>query len=378
MPGQTQGEQASAADQPIPAPDPGAASREGKVRIAKAALAPHTADAHAVYLAGSLFAGLGTPTSDVDVFVVLNVATDDQMLQVDSAGERVDIEFVTLAAVSARIRKATEWSLAKGRLTDGWIPEKDIDFVVRLLNCEILSEDEPFRRMRLDLEGKIDRVRQILLARWTIEAGNHLEDYEGAFADRDWASCQVIAQSMALAAGKAMTVAAGDLYFGRKWLFPQLRRSLGPAFPIERCLELQQGRHANPADYLATRRFVQTCLAAAQTVGWLHADAHRWPWRTGDAPAPDGPIRALDYLPVPVDGDRYLLNMERRRQLLVNRRTMLVWALCDGRPASDVVADAVEVSTHLDPDDLLSPEQAQTILAKLAEAQLVGAGPVAR
>lgn len=378
MAARAQGNQASAIDQQTAALDPRAASREEKVRIAKEALAGHTADAHAVYLAGSLFAGLGTPTSDVDVFVIVDAATDDQMLQVDSAGERVDIEFVTMAVVAARIRKATEWSLAKGRLTDGWIAEKDIDFVVRLLNCEVLSEDEPFRRMRLDLEGKLDRVRQILLARWTIEVGNHLEDYEGAFAERDWASCQVIAQSMVLAAGKAMTVAAGDLYFGRKWLFPQLGRSLGPEFPAGRCLELQQGRHADPADYLATRQFVQTCLAAAQTVGWLRADARRWPWRANDVPDPNAPIRSPEYLPVPVDGDRYLLNMERRRQLLVNRRTMLVWALCDGRPASDVVADAAEVSAHLDPDDLLSPEQAKGILAKLAESRLVGAGPATR
>lgn len=326
------------------------------------------------WLSGSLLAGLGTDTSDVDVFVMLaeGVPVEEEMRQIFGGGERVDVEFYEAAAVEAAVDAVLDFELTHHSMAPVWLPEKDLDLVIRMSCAETLRDSPRWAELRRRLDDGAAVVRQRMLARWAVEANNFLEDFEGARLDGDLEATALVGQSLMLVAGKAVAAAAGDVYLGRKWVYHQLRRSAGSAFPLDEFARYQLGRWGEEGLDEGCAKFtglLQTCLIAAQTLGW-HAptDLDRWPHWTRES---NGPVRRPAYNAIRLS-EGVELNWELHRQVVVKPDVALVWGLCNGQSEDAVIEAAVALADAAPDLAGLDGQRARGVLDSLRKHDLVG------
>ncbi|MEU2830338.1 hypothetical protein ABZ667_16950 [Streptomyces lavendulae] len=300
-----------------------------------------------MYLAGSLSAGLGSSTSDADVYVL--VADDAEMetraRQLLVGGQRIDVEYHRTGEARRCVEEATAWRTSLGDLSALGIAENDLDFAVRLTYAEVLRDSARLTRLRRRLDVGADGLRQLVISRWAMEANGHLEDFTGAFADGDLDSAALIGTSLMTAAGKAVAAAAGDIYLGRKWVFRQLRRSLPDHFPLAVFRMMMRGEWAKSPDagHRDFTALLQRCLTAAQTLGWETAGGRRWNhWGLSPQPVRCHPA----FLPVRLS-DGVLLNHERSRQFVVEPHVALLWGLAAGRDENEYLSAAAALDGSL-------------------------------
>ncbi|MFD8979496.1 hypothetical protein [Streptomyces sp. NPDC059564] len=300
-----------------------------------------------MYLAGSLSAGLGNATSDADIYVLVaddaERETGARQLLVD--GQRIDVEYHRTSEARRCLEEATTWRTSLGDLSALSIAENDLDFVVRLSYAEVLCDSAQLARLRGRLDVGADRLRQLVISRWAMEANAHLEDFTGAFTDGDLDSAVLIGTSLMTAAGKAVAAAAGDIYLGRKWVFRQLHRSLPDQFPLAVFRTMMRGEWAKRPetghrDFIA---LLQRCLTAAQVLGWEAADGRRWNhWGVSPQPVRCHP----DFLPVRLS-EGVLLNHERAKQFVVEPHVALLWGLAAGRDEDGYLGAAAALDSSL-------------------------------
>jgi predicted nucleotidyltransferase/nitrogen fixation-related uncharacterized protein len=329
------------------------------------------------WMSGSLLAGLGTPTSDVDIFVMLKpgAVPDQGMRQIFGDGQRVDLEFYEVETIQRVVDTVAAFELTHRTMAPVWVPEDELDVAIRLTYADPLKQSDTLSRLQDQLHSNQTKLRQLLLARWAVEANNHLEDFEGAYLGGDFPSTALVGQSLMLVAGKALAAAAGDIYFGRKWTYHQLRRSAGSTFPIEEFIRFQLGRwdeRGMERGYEEFTAFLQTCLTAAQTLGWNSvADLSRWPHWTRDSA---GPVRHPSYNAIRLT-DGVELNWELHRQLIVKPDVALLWGLCNGQSEDAIVEAARSLADASDDLAGLTTERARHILAALDKNKLLAPTP---
>ncbi|MCX4474612.1 hypothetical protein C5N14_14645 [Micromonospora sp. MW-13] len=326
-----------------------------------------------VYLAGSLTAGLGSPTSDVDVFVLSSGAVDDGAARQRRVGDvRVDIEDYSISWVDGALRKLAGWDSSRQRLRHGALSDGELDFLIRMRDIEVVKTSPELERLLGALAAAEDRLRQMALSTWALRANGDLSDLRGAWQDGDHASAGLVGQSVMVCAGKAVSTASGDLYLGSKWVHRQLRRSLGDAFPWDQFLDWQCGAWARPGSDAAFRDFVafqQTLMAAAQLLGWNSPAVAEWPfWELGKGPYRRNPHYNTIHLTEGV-----LLNNELQRQVVVKPDVALVWALSNGRDEDEIVDAAVHLSARVSTaaEEPLGAQRARDLLALLHQRGLV-------
>jgi hypothetical protein len=348
--------------------------REAKLDTARrSALAiTHDDDIEALYLAGSLTAGLGSPTSDVDVFAVSRTDTRPVTRQATVGGERLDIEIYSRSWFEDVVDRAAAWTITRSDLRSKGLSPLELDVLLRLRQSEILKDSPEFQRLRARLGGLEERLRQLAVSRWGLLVNGDLSDFRGAVADRDFESAALVGQTMLVYAGKAVAAAAGDLYYGPKWVYRQLRRSLGAEFPWDRYCYLQRGSwaaeepEAGAADVIV---LTQTLNVAAQTMGWHGTNVAAWPhWLRQDGRYQrDGAFNAIHLT------DGVLLNNELQAQYVVAEHVALIWGLCNGRAEKEIVDAALALlgpATPVGQQPLTAP-RIQRILATLVARGLV-------
>lgn len=345
--------------------------REEKLAKARAGTATLAADpeVEAVYLAGSLLSGLGSPTSDIDVYAITASggppAGSAGAVQVKSGGERLDVETFTGAWAEGALVKVANWEISRTDLRSKGLSEDELDTLIRMRDLEVVKSSPALERIVTALSGSEDGLRRMTLAHWALLANGHLSDCRGSHADGDLESAALIGQSLMLCAGKAVAAAAGDLYLGPKWVHRQLRRCAGDRFPHEEFTRLQAGGWTE--DWLGFLCFFQTLMAAAQLLGWRGAAVTRWPfWRTGEQGYRRDPFLNVVHLTRGV-----LFNDELRRQFVVKPDVALVWALCNGRTAEEIIPAAVELGGLLDGGEPVSADRAREVIALLEKRGLI-------
>jgi hypothetical protein len=323
------------------------------------------------YVSGSLVAGLGTPTSDADVFVVLAEGVDRPgTRQLLVGADRVDVEFTTAAEIGSAVRRCTSYRPTRTDLSAARAPQDTVDLVVRLLLGEIVADEGWLGRTQKEVRSAEQEVRRLLVGMWSLYVHGSLEDFTGAVADGDVLSAGLLGQWMMTAAGKATAAAAGDLYVGDKWVHRQVARSAGPSFPVEEFSGFQLGWWTRePVDPGAADRlvlFAQTMLAVAQLTGW-DAPAPDWAdWRPGTGRLRRNP----GFLSMRVT-EGFLLHQERVREAVLSPVTALVWTLCLDRDDDEVVRGAVRLSGRLPGMDPLTEDRARAVLGRLIDKQFV-------
>jgi hypothetical protein len=293
--------------------------------------------ANSAYLAGSHTAGLDTPTSDIDLYVLLDdhsVEVDVRQILVD--GDRIDVETYGLDKATAYVDTVLTWAASPGDLSSLRRPDDEVDFVVRLLYCTPVRMSEGLRLLIDRLEKNEHVVRRLLVARWSLEAATLYEDFRGVVAQGEYLSAGITGAAIFTAACKALCASDGDLYFGRKWVAKQLVRTSLPAPPVRRLERYLLGVWA--ATGASSRREVtpfvdllQTTLSIAQLEGWRDDSLPlNWiPW-TGA-----GGLRHPLFLPIRLS-EKVLLNNERQHQILVSPGVAALWGIGPVSPASGI------------------------------------------
>jgi hypothetical protein len=303
-----------------------------------------------VYVAGSLTAGLGSSTSDIDLFTITSGSPGTPIRQVPADGDRLDVEAYPLSWYESVLSRLGGWSISRTDLRSKALAPAELDVLLRLRQSEIVKDSPRFEALRLLLGQHEDKLRQMTLAMWALEVNGHLSDFRGSVQDEDYDSAVIIGQSLLVCAGKAVAAAAGDLYYGRKWVQCQLRRSVGPAFPRERFSSLQRGEwmQGDPIGGAAELlSFAQTLAVASQVLGWGDAGVTAWPfWRQGQGHY----RRQADFNPIHLT-EGVLLNDEMRRQFVVPPQVALIWGLCNGRDEEEIADAALDLESRLERQD---------------------------
>ncbi|MFI2642832.1 PqqD family protein [Streptomyces sp. NPDC018610] len=346
--------------------------------LAEALAADDNGSIDSMYIAGSLTAGLGNPTSDADLFVLYNdeSAMGDDVTQYNVNGHRVDVERYTLAFVEEAVDLITSFELRRDNLTElHKLPDK-LDFVCRLYTSEIVAPSPSLDGFKQRLDASIANIRQVAVNYSAIAVNGHLEDFLGAAVDGDFETAALVGQELTAYAGKAVTAASGDLYYSKKWVYKQLDRTPVANFPKDTFVDFQRGTWTGRGHQAAEELvfFVQTCVAASQLLSRQGVSLDAWPWAAPAAPGAEGLWRNPSYN-VLGQSDGILLHWELRRQLMLRDPAAFVWALCDGRSPQGVVDAVQRLAEHVPALKTMTPERIERLLESLRSRDLVGGEP---
>lgn len=306
-------------------------------------------DVDAIYLAGSLPAGLGNARSDVDLFVISNAVGPgvESTRQHRVGDQRVDVE----------IRDATWLKDLAGRFPANDLTLKtfiDIesrkwpafDPVVRLMRSTPLKSSPLLEETCAALTEQEPALRQLLITKFASEVINSVEDCVGALESEDVDTALLISHQLLCWASQAFLAGCGDLYLGNKWIPAKLQRSAPRWAPL--ILQALAAGATDPRsmrDLVHTRiRLSQTLSSAAHTFGWSQPDAARHPL---PSQAARGPLRPRDVFARRADDGALIADLDNR-QILVSAEGLLLWGLCDGRPRDEVVSAVIEHNPQLD------------------------------
>jgi hypothetical protein len=175
----------------------------------------------AAFLAGSIVVGLGSPSSDVDVYLVGSGLRESRRQLLDG-GVRVDVQ--TLAA--ERLADLVDRVVADypAALHDR-VADADLMVAVRLLAGEIVTDTGFLLALKQRLAASPLPLRRMVINSWARTAYSAVEDVAGLreSSDRlDRDAAIIAARRALLAAGKALAASCGDLHHGDKWVSHQL------------------------------------------------------------------------------------------------------------------------------------------------------------
>jgi hypothetical protein len=342
-----------------------------------AAVAAHLAartGAAASFLAGSLVEGFGTPTSDVDVYLL----SDDDVpgrRQYRFGATRVDAHLMSWAYLAATLDRLSATVLA----SDGTAPppeERDLVLAARLWTSRPVTGAAALVQVRERVV--FPRLRQLVAHARLTTVHTALEDYAGLRAVGDLDGALQVARVALLAAAKAVAATEGEVYPGDKWAFRQLARSAPPEFPLATLVRLHRGDPATgPAWLSELASFVQLLARRVATLGWQHVPAAAWPaWPDGASAAAGGTRGTLslttvpDMFPRPFD-DGVVLTRPGDRRVRLSHDVALVWALCDGVSEAELVTRAASLRDAAEPFRHLTPGRCRDVLGRLESRDLV-------
>lgn len=325
------------------------------------------------FVAGSLTAGLGNHTSDVDVYLV-GPEVARRREQVFAGPVRIDVHGVPLRRLADSVHAVAAATL---RSDDGAdvVAERDVTAALHLHSAELVVAGG-VAELRRVLRAHEDTLRKLLLTRWLNLGHYGQEDLAGLIDAPEDADAAVLGARLLLrTAGKAVAAACNDLFPGEKWVWRQLDRSAPAGFPhahFRRLLRADPTAPGPAAVRLADlRRFAQTCLSVAATLGWHGVPLAHWPrWVGGD-----GPLRRSPELSVRAYEDGVVLAAPDSRRIRLSHQAALVWALCDGSDGPTLRRDVARLRRGFPGPVPLSPERAAVLADELRAARLLRHGP---
>jgi hypothetical protein len=332
-------------------------------------------EVQAALLTGSLTAGLGSRTSDVDVLLVGDGLPRERR-QVFAGPVRVDVRQLS----SLQLAAAVDGVLAARMLSDDAatpVPASDLALAIGVSTGEVVAGGQIVEPLRERLHAGRLPLRRVVTSRWLDLAHYGHEDLAGLVAAGEPDAAILVGRDLLLAAGKALVTGSGDLHLGRKWVCRQLDRTAPTDFPrseFRRLMRADPTADESGAGVTALHRFAQTCLAAAATVGWHGVSLWLWPrWLPGS-----GPLRRSAELSIRAYDDAVLLTAPTGRRVRLRHDVALVWALCDGVTPDVVARDARQLGQAASAYASLSADRCRSIVGLLVRAGLVTQQPSSR
>lgn len=318
------------------------------------------------YVAGSLTAGLGNATSDVDLFLLSESdSVADEPVQFEQNGERVDVEWMTLADVHRNLDRLDSFTLTPQSLGELWPFFPTLDWYARVLSSQEVIGSRSLLGIRERARAMEPAVTDLIMARWALGYSSSIEDFAGAEQERDYDTASYSGSALCVAAGKAYAASVGDLYLGHKWIYKQLRRS-APALDFDMFAHYARGWWVPEGSHGARRLlwYGQTLLGAAALNRQLAEPLTDLPTDFRDS----GPRRVDDRVPVNLDS-KILLHHETRGQVRISPKVALVWLWCTGRAEAELV-DEVRAAAGKSGIDI-APAEVARVVERLIERGLV-------
>lgn len=345
--------------------------REMAAQLAKAE------GADAAFLAGSIVVGLGSASSDVDVYLV-GTGLRESRRQLFTDGVRVDVQTLATERLTGLVDEVVADYPAPSRKR---VADAELTVAVRLLTAEVVADTGCLATMRERLAACPLPLRRMVISSWARTAYSAVEDVAGLreSSDRlDLDAAVTAGRRALLAAGKALTAGGGDVHQGDKWVWHQLARSAPDSFPLAEYRRLMHHCAPEPESGKADRlgelvSFVQTCLIAAMTLGWWGVPLTHWPrWTDGGGPL----RRSAFFLPCATDATTLIVG-PGAQIFRAPPEALLVWGLCHGASVDRVAASAAALGPLAEPWNGLTGRRCRAVLRELADAALITGAHIA-
>lgn len=190
-------------------------------------LVDREAEVVALLLVGSLAQGLGTPSSDIDLYVLCEHADrlsfDEIALEID--GVIVDAQVHALERTRKRLAAVTEWDGAiGGNHSLPQIPDGEREFCHRILTARVLAGDLD-RVLGAGMDARLrDRLQNLKLLVASHHARSLQVDAHGAVLDNDFVLAADLAQTGLRHAFDAVAAGFGETAVNPKWRLRFLSR----------------------------------------------------------------------------------------------------------------------------------------------------------
>ncbi|GAA3107207.1 hypothetical protein [Streptosporangium carneum] len=320
------------------------------------------------FLGGSFAVGLGHGTSDIDLYAVgSGLPGSDIVFEHD--GIQVHVNPVPAGKVRELVELGAEYRTTGADRTQIATELKTLNALVRLSTGQILHADRRWRELLDTLDPNV--VRQILITRNANVFSAYAEDVYGALDVGDLLTAAT-ASDLALQAGcEAVLAAAGDVYFGPKFLFRRLARTSATASWCDhvwrlthRELHPESGGWPDEVRAIAEERLWAGGLLLSWSVveGW-HEPLDRLP--APSRPSGTGPRRSVYFAPLRFADGWAFVGPEDGYE--VAERTVRLWRELDGRALSAVPREDL-------PDDVKDVGAAVASLAAFGAVEGGSAG----
>jgi hypothetical protein len=288
------------------------------------------------YLSGSSFAGLGTPASDIDLYLI----TDDRWgtAQINVDGVRVDVEYRSGEWIDALVANCREFTVTPTDASQlGYWRYEHLDEAVRFCLGEVVADDGTLADSQRIINDSADVVKKLIVSQLGASNSNRAEDIWGALEVGDHTGAQSLARTMLTSTAEALLAARGDAYIGLKWVWTQWDRTIGDQLGDD------------------VRRVLHDPAASATTCSWLSQDflvmaitGHTYPIMldaSGSLPVRDTRIQPF------LTSGPVLLNRPDTRAIQVSKQGATLWGLAHGRSREEAVAMASSLLA-VDPMDV--------------------------
>ncbi|MFG2428708.1 hypothetical protein [Streptomyces sp. NPDC048590] len=280
-----------------------------------------------VYAGGAPLAGLGSPKSDVDLYVVTDGKQRQDAEQVEFEGERVDIEFIALPSLRGAVDLCTTFRASPDNMRQiGYASRSRMDFLTRFLLGDIVVDDGVLQDLRDHLQEDRTEFLRLLVARHCVDVQNIGEDVEGALLNKDLPGADYQARELLYRAADAYLCHRDDPYVNTKWLWAKWERTVGDGLGTA-TREVIRSPHLEDTEG-AVRRDVWLAqdLVAMAATGYRYEplpDSDPWHCR-----------RTTEYALVPTR-DEYLVMRRANEAVSLSRQGVLLWGLAHGRSRED-------------------------------------------
>ncbi|MFS0696653.1 hypothetical protein [Streptomyces nitrosporeus] len=297
-----------------------------------------------VYIGGAPLAGLGSPKSDIDLFVVTDSGRHADSEQVEFEGDRVDIEYVKLPSLRGAVDLCTTFRATAGNMRQiGYASRSRMDTLARFLLGETVVDDGVLADLREHLEEDRGEFLRLLVARHCVDVQNIGDDVTGALLNGDLPGADYQSRELLYRAADAYLCRCDDPYVNTKWLWAKWERTAGDT--------LGPGTRAVIRD-----PHLPDTLAAVRRNVWLAQDltamaATGYTYRPLTTAAPEHCRRTREYALIPTR-DEYLVMRRVNEGVALSRQGVLLWGLAHGRSEEDAVRAVREVLAEQDGADV--------------------------
>ncbi len=299
-----------------------------------------SAQVELAFLGGSLAAGLGHATSDVNLYAV-GQAPAGTAAVFRSGGVVVRALALRSCAVHARLQLADAYRMTDAKHPQATASWGDLSALVDMTLGRVLYASPQWRQLMADL--RTNAVRELLIARHAADGAAAVSEAFGALISGDLYTAYSVSEMALVSACEAMLCAAGDLYFGRKYLSRRLSR-----VPMEQQCRDELTRLLNfpwlvadGQDSQAVRRLVDDRLLAANMLlasavleGW-ESDSGQPVHAVPAAGSSGGPRRSPYFAPVRYADGFTLAGPGAAYD--VSEPTLRLWRRLDGRPLGELM-----------------------------------------
>lgn len=278
-----------------------------------------------VFLGGSPLVGLGTPFSDVDVFVMFREDRKSTTEQLPFDGQRVDVETHSLDNLRAVVECVREVRMTTEDLSQIAFATRDrLDMLLRFLSGEIVADDGTLTELAGQVSDREEPLQHVLTARQATMVGNHVEDVRGFVEVGDPHAARHMSVQALLAAAEALLARVGDPYLGPKWVWQKWARSVDQSY----------------APHIRELLFSRDLPGAVNPHLWAAQDllVHAFGFGGYDpvAAAAEEPVRDPYATPI-VTTDNVLMYRPGRQTARISTQGLLLWGIAHGRTRAEAV-----------------------------------------